>query len=121
MTELSNPAADEARINHAAEAIRGMTNDMVEELPVRPWVADTVRKLTIQAVACDSFPARRDHRPQAGIIRTARACCPRPKTSEAKGNRQTRSHVNFHDLSGHAFAACGALDRRRPTFCDGGP
>ena len=49
MTELSNPAGDEARIDHAAEAIRGMTNDMVDELPVRPWVADTVRELTIQA------------------------------------------------------------------------
>jgi hypothetical protein len=50
MTEASEPiTGDETRINQAADAIRGMTKDMVDELPVQPWVADTIRKLTIQA------------------------------------------------------------------------
>jgi hypothetical protein len=49
MTEASGLTGDPARIDHAADAIRGMTKDMVAELPARPWVIDTIRKLTIQA------------------------------------------------------------------------
>jgi hypothetical protein len=49
MTKASGLTGAEARINQAAEGIRGLTNDMVEELPVRLWVGDTIRKLTIQA------------------------------------------------------------------------
>ena len=49
MTEASGLTGDEQRIDHAAGAIRGMTKDMVDQLPVRPWVIDTIRKLTIQA------------------------------------------------------------------------
>jgi hypothetical protein len=49
MTEASSLTGDETRIDQAADAIRGMTKDIVDELPVRPWVIDTVRKLTMQA------------------------------------------------------------------------
>ncbi|HLG84930.1 MAG TPA: hypothetical protein VKY22_28320 [Bradyrhizobium sp.] len=49
MAEASDAARDEARIDQAADAIRGMTNDMVSELPVRQWVIDTIRTLTLQA------------------------------------------------------------------------
>jgi hypothetical protein len=49
MTEASGPTGDEARIDQAAEAIRGMTKDMVEKLPVRYRITDTLRELTIQA------------------------------------------------------------------------
>ena len=36
MTEASGLTGDPARIDHAADAIRGMTKDMVAELPARP-------------------------------------------------------------------------------------
>ena len=37
MTEASGLTGDPARIDHAADAIRGMTKDMVAELPARPY------------------------------------------------------------------------------------
>lgn len=43
------PADEETRINHAAEAIRSMTRNMVDELPLRHWAADTLRTLTVKA------------------------------------------------------------------------
>jgi hypothetical protein len=49
MTEASSVTGDEMRIDQAADAIRGMTKDVADELPVRPWVVDTIRKLTVQA------------------------------------------------------------------------
>jgi hypothetical protein len=49
MTEANSPTSDEARIDQAAEAIRGMSHDLVDELPLRPWVTDTLRNLTLQA------------------------------------------------------------------------
>ena len=49
MTEASGLTGDETRIHQAAEAIRGVAKEIVEELPAHEWVADTVRKLTIQA------------------------------------------------------------------------
>ena len=49
MTEASGPTSDKARIDHAAEAIRDMTNDMMEELPANRRLADTLRRMTIEA------------------------------------------------------------------------
>jgi hypothetical protein len=49
MTEASGPTGDKARIDHAAEAIRDMTNDMMEELPANRRLADTLRRMTIEA------------------------------------------------------------------------
>jgi hypothetical protein len=49
MTEADGLTNDEARIDQAAEAIRGMTRDMVDELPLRPWVINTLRNFTVQA------------------------------------------------------------------------
>lgn len=49
ITESPIPTEDETRINHAAEAIRGMTRNMVEDLPLRHWAADTLRTLTVKA------------------------------------------------------------------------
>ncbi len=48
-TETAGVSEAEARIDHAAAAIRGMTHDMVDELPLRPWVTNTLRNLTIKA------------------------------------------------------------------------
>jgi hypothetical protein len=49
MMEASGLTSDEARIDHAAEAIRDMTNDMMEELPAKRRLADTLRKMTVEA------------------------------------------------------------------------
>ena len=49
MTELETRTDEQLRINQAAEAIRGMTRDIADELPLRRWVTKTVRNLTIQA------------------------------------------------------------------------
>jgi hypothetical protein len=49
MTEADSLTGDEARIDRAADAIRAMTHDMVDELPLRPSVTNTLRNLTIQA------------------------------------------------------------------------
>jgi len=50
MTEVSGLTADEARIDHAAKAIRGMTREMSEELRLpRSPVAEALSKLTAQA------------------------------------------------------------------------
>jgi hypothetical protein len=49
MMEASGLTSDEARIDHAAEAIRDMTNDMMEELPANRRLADTLRKMTVEA------------------------------------------------------------------------
>ena len=50
MTEASGLIGDETRIDHAAEAVRDMTKDMVAELPSRrPTFADALRKATVEA------------------------------------------------------------------------
>ena len=49
ITEASGLTGDEARIDHAAEAIRDMTNDMMEEMPANRRLADTLRKMTVEA------------------------------------------------------------------------
>ena len=50
MTEASGVTGDEGRIEHAAEAIRGMTKDMVDELPARRTpLSETLRQMTVEA------------------------------------------------------------------------
>lgn len=50
MTEASGLTGDEGRIEHAAEAIRGMTKEMMRELPARrPRLSDRLRKMTLEA------------------------------------------------------------------------
>ena len=50
MTEASGVTGDEGRIEHAAEAIRGMTKEMVDELPPRRTpLSETLRKMTVEA------------------------------------------------------------------------
>lgn len=50
MTEASGLASDEARIEHAFEAIRGMTREMVNELPTqRRSLSETLHKAMIEA------------------------------------------------------------------------
>ncbi len=50
MTEASGLPGDETRIEHASEAIRGMTKDMVYELPAQqPSLAEALRKATVTA------------------------------------------------------------------------
>lgn len=50
MTEASGLMGDEGRIDHAAEAIRGMTKEMVDELPTRrPRLSEKLREMTVEA------------------------------------------------------------------------
>jgi hypothetical protein len=50
MTEASGTSGDEARIDHAAEAIRDMTKEMVQELPPpRPRLSEKLRQFTMEA------------------------------------------------------------------------
>jgi len=50
MTEASGLAGDEERIDRAAEAIRGMTKEMVEELPARrARLSERLRQITVEA------------------------------------------------------------------------
>ena len=51
MSEASGLTSDEARIEHAAEAIRDMTMDIVQELapPRRSPLAEALSKLTMEA------------------------------------------------------------------------
>jgi hypothetical protein len=50
MTEASGVAGDGGRIEHAAEAIRGMTKEMVDELPPRRTkLSETLRRMTVEA------------------------------------------------------------------------
>ena len=49
MTEAESQTDEQLRINQAAEAIRDMTHDMANELPLRPWVTKALRNMTIQA------------------------------------------------------------------------
>jgi len=50
MTEPSGLTSDKARIDHAAEAIRDMTKEMVQELPARQSpLAKALSKLVVQA------------------------------------------------------------------------
>ncbi len=50
MTEASGLTADEGRIDQAAEAVRGMTKEMVSELPARrPRLSDRLREMTLEA------------------------------------------------------------------------
>ncbi len=50
MTEASGLNGDEGRIDHAAEAIRGMTKEMVDELPPRrPRFSERLREITMEA------------------------------------------------------------------------
>lgn len=50
MTEASGLMGDEGRIEHAADAIRGMTKEMVDELPVRrPRLSERLREMTLEA------------------------------------------------------------------------
>ena len=50
MTEASRLTNDEGRIEQAAEAIRGMTKEMVKELPARrAGLAKTLRDMTLEA------------------------------------------------------------------------
>jgi hypothetical protein len=49
MTEASGLTGDQTSVHKAAEAIREVAKEIVEELPARERVADTIRKLTIQA------------------------------------------------------------------------
>jgi len=50
MTETSGLTGDKGRINHAAEAIRGMIKEMVEELPARRApLSEMLREMTVEA------------------------------------------------------------------------
>ena len=50
MTEVSGLTGDEARIDHAAKAIRGMTKEMSDELrQPRSSIAEALSKFTAQA------------------------------------------------------------------------
>ena len=50
MTEASGLTGDEGRIDHAAEAIRGMTKEMRQRAPERrARVSETLRQLTVEA------------------------------------------------------------------------
>lgn len=50
MMEASGLTGDEGRIDRAAEAIRGMTEEMVRELPVRrAHLSDKLRQMTMEA------------------------------------------------------------------------
>jgi hypothetical protein len=50
MTEAAGLTGDELRIGHAADAIRGMTKDMVDELPQpRRRLSEMIRQATIEA------------------------------------------------------------------------
>lgn len=50
MTEASGLTGDERRIDHAADAIRGMTKEMVDELPTRrPRLSERLREMTLEA------------------------------------------------------------------------
>lgn len=50
MTKASGMAGDEERIDHAAEAIRGMTKEMIQELPAtRARLSEKLRQMTMEA------------------------------------------------------------------------
>jgi hypothetical protein len=50
MTEASGLTGDEGRIDHAADAIRGRPEQMVDELPARrPRLSDRLREMTLEA------------------------------------------------------------------------
>ena len=50
VTEASGLPSDEARIEHASEAIRCMTREMVNELPTqRRSLSETLRKAMVEA------------------------------------------------------------------------
>ena len=50
LAEASGTSGDEARIDHAAEAIRDMTKEMVQELPPpRLRLSEKLRQFTMEA------------------------------------------------------------------------
>ena len=50
MTEASGLTGDEGRVDRAAEAIRGMTKEMADELPARrARLSEMLREMTMEA------------------------------------------------------------------------